>query len=56
MIGSALILQQTNVNGDPKLEKFKTQLKQIYHKKHEDIICKLGAILSAGLLEAGGRN
>lgn len=27
MIGSALILQQTNVSGDPKLEKFKTQLK-----------------------------
>lgn len=56
MIGTALILQQANQNSEPKLEKFKKTLQSVYSKKHEDIICKMGAILSSGLLEAGGRN
>lgn len=56
MIGTALILQQANAASEPSLEKFKKTLLSVYAKKHEDIICKMGAILSAGLLEAGGRN
>ena len=56
MIGASLILQQANPASEPKLEKFKKTLSSVYSKKQEDIICKLGAILSAGILEAGGRN
>ncbi|EAR85471.2 26S proteasome regulatory complex, subunit RPN2 (macronuclear) [Tetrahymena thermophila SB210] len=56
MIGTALILQQANQNSEPKLEKFKKTLQSVYSKKHEDILCKMGAILSSGIIEAGGRN
>ncbi|EGR26895.1 proteasome regulatory complex component protein, putative [Ichthyophthirius multifiliis] len=56
MIGTALILQQCNVKQEPKLDKFKKTLQIVYTKKHEDILCKLGAVLSMGILEAGGRN
>jgi len=55
-IGMALVMQQANNNLEPKLEKFKKNIEEVYTKKHEDILCKLGAILAAGILEAGGRN
>jgi 26S proteasome regulatory subunit N2 len=36
--------------------KFKDLIKETYAKKHEEILSKLGAIISYGLVEAGGRN
>ena len=39
-----------------KTKKFREELKKTYSKKNEDVLCRLGAIISSGLLDAGGRN
>ena len=31
-------------------------MKETYSKKHEDILCRMGAMIAHGILEAGGRN
>ena len=32
------------------------QLDKVIGDKHEDTMCKMGAIMAAGILDAGGRN
>lgn len=55
-IANAMILQQATTAMEPKVEKFRTQLEEIVKKKHEDPLARLGALLSFGILDAGGRN
>ena len=38
------------------MEKFRKSIKEMYSKKQEDVLCRLGAIIANGILDAGGRN
>lgn len=55
-IGLSMVLQQATEAMEPKVEKFRKTVKEIYSKKQEDVLSKMGAILANGILDAGGRN
>mmetsp|Transcript_45917 Transcript_45917/g.85735 ORF Transcript_45917/g.85735 Transcript_45917/m.85735 type:complete len:1044 (+) Transcript_45917:91-3222(+) len=53
LIAMAMVLvQQTESRVSP----FRKQLDKVIQDKHEDTMCKMGAIMASGLLDAGGRN
>jgi 26S proteasome regulatory subunit N2 len=56
LLGMALTLQQCAEARSPSVKKFRAHLTKIINDKHQVIITKSGAILAAGLLDAGGRN
>merc|ERR1712159_965387 len=39
-----------------RVEKFKKSIEEVISKKHEDILCKYGALMASGILDAGGKN
>jgi len=41
---------------NPNLSKIVDYLDRVYVDKYEDILCKMGAIISRSILELGGRN
>ena len=49
---SMVLLQQP----ESKVAPFRKKLDKIVSDKHEDVMCKMGAIISVGLIDAGGRN
>ncbi|ETW39578.1 hypothetical protein PFNF135_05608 [Plasmodium falciparum NF135/5.C10] len=55
-ISLGLIFQQSNEHCNPNFKKYKEEIMKILSDKHEDIIAKFGAIVSAGLLDICGRN
>jgi 26S proteasome regulatory subunit N2 len=55
-IGMALVMQQATKNHNPIVEDFKEKLMENVKNKTQDNIYKFGAMLSLGLLEAGGKN
>ncbi|CRH01261.1 26S proteasome regulatory subunit RPN2, putative [Plasmodium relictum] len=55
-ISLGLIFQQSNEHVNPNFKKYKDDIMKILSDKHEDIIAKFGAIVSAGLLDICGRN
>lgn len=55
-IGMALVMQQATKNHNPIVDEFKEKLMENIKKKGEDQIYKFGAMISLGLLEAGGKN
>jgi 26S proteasome regulatory subunit N2 len=55
MISSALIFQQITEAMDANVAKFKTEIQEVWSKKTEGPLCKLGAILSNGIIQTGGR-
>ena len=55
-IGISLILIGTTSKLTPILSEFIKYLDKVYSDKYEDILCKMGSILSKGLLDFGGRN
>lgn len=52
----ALTLQQCSEARSPSVKKFRAHLSTIFGDKHQPVITKSGAILAAGILDAGGRN
>jgi 26S proteasome regulatory subunit N2 len=52
----ALVLQQTSEARSPAVKKFRDHLKTVITDKHQPVITKSGAVIAAGILEAGGRN
>jgi 26S proteasome regulatory subunit N2 len=50
------VLQQTAQARSPSVKKFREHLTAVIGDKHQPIITKSGAILAAGILDAGGRN
>ncbi|KAG9153090.1 hypothetical protein Leryth_012355 [Lithospermum erythrorhizon] len=56
LISMAMVMIQTNEASDSRVGSFRTQLEEIILDKHEDTLCKMGAILASGILDAGGRN
>lgn len=56
MLAISMILMQHNEQMSPKVTKFRKLFEQVSSNKHEDALCKFGAILAQGILDAGGRN
>ncbi|GBG66879.1 hypothetical protein CBR_g72635 [Chara braunii] len=56
LLAMAMVLMQTTETREPRVGTFRKQLNKIVGDKHEDTMSKMGAILAAGILDAGGRN
>jgi 26S proteasome regulatory subunit N2 len=56
LMSMALVLQQASEARSPAVKKFRDHLKTVVTDKHQPVITKSGAIIAAGILEAGGRN
>ncbi|GFR48946.1 hypothetical protein Agub_g10960, partial [Astrephomene gubernaculifera] len=53
LIAMALVLMQ---QPEARVAPFRKRLDKFIGEKHEEVMCKMGAIIAAGLLDAGGRN
>jgi len=51
-----MVLMQASAKQEPRVEAFRNKLLERIADKHEDTLCKFGAIVASGLLDAGGRN
>ena len=56
LLSLALVLQQTAEARSPSVKKFREHLVTVINDKHQPAVTKTGAILAAGILDAGGRN
>ena len=57
LMGTALIyMQQSDTCNGRKIKSFREKLASIVTEKHQSTLTKMGAILSQGILDAGGRN
>lgn len=57
ILGMALVCQETSgkqVNG--KAQNFREKIQKMISDKHEDVMCRFGAVLAHGLIDMGGRN
>eukprot|EP00118_Oscarella_pearsei_P025711 m.308636 g.308636 ORF g.308636 m.308636 type:complete len:963 (+) comp44414_c0_seq1:75-2963(+) len=55
-IASAMILMQQTEAANPKVKTYRELYAKSISDKHEDTMAKFGAILSQGIIDAGGRN
>lgn len=51
-----MVLQQTSEARSPSLKKYKDHIKEVILDKHAPLLAKSGAILGAGIVDAGGGN
>ena len=57
LLGTAMIyMQQSDASNGRKIKSFREKLASIIGEKHQSTLTKMGAIMSTGLLDAGGRN
>jgi len=56
LIASSMILIQHTEVTCPKVKTYRDLYKKVINDKHEDVMSKFGAILSQGIIDAGGRN
>lgn len=56
LIGLGLVLQQVTEGMNEKVKKVRELIVKVISDKHEDVMTRFGAILAAGLIDAGGRN
>ena len=57
LMGTAMIyMQQSDSCNGRKIRSFRERLSSIVSDKHQSILTKMGAILSKGIIDAGGRN
>merc|ERR1712127_365555 len=49
-------MQQSDTCNNRKIKSFRERLSNIISDKHQSTLTKMGAILSTGLIDAGGRN
>eukprot|EP00002_Diphylleia_rotans_P010727 TRINITY_DN2128_c0_g1_i1.p1 TRINITY_DN2128_c0_g1~~TRINITY_DN2128_c0_g1_i1.p1 ORF type:complete len:924 (-),score=197.48 TRINITY_DN2128_c0_g1_i1:620-3391(-) len=55
-IALAMILLQSTEAQEPKVGTVRKLYEKVLSTKHEDLMAKFGAILSCGIIDAGGRN
>ena len=55
-VAMAMVLIQTNKQMCSRVEKFRERIEKVMTEKNQDILTKMGAIVSLGILDAGGRN
>eukprot|EP00566_Odontella_aurita_P004201 CAMPEP_0113554952 /NCGR_PEP_ID=MMETSP0015_2-20120614/16441_1 /TAXON_ID=2838 /ORGANISM="Odontella" /LENGTH=1207 /DNA_ID=CAMNT_0000456163 /DNA_START=250 /DNA_END=3873 /DNA_ORIENTATION=+ /assembly_acc=CAM_ASM_000160 len=57
LLGTAMIyMQQSDTSNGRKIKAFRERLSSTVSEKHQSTLTKMGAILSTGILDAGGRN
>eukprot|EP00475_Leptophrys_vorax_P043311 TRINITY_DN8299_c0_g1_i2.p1 TRINITY_DN8299_c0_g1~~TRINITY_DN8299_c0_g1_i2.p1 ORF type:complete len:954 (+),score=291.71 TRINITY_DN8299_c0_g1_i2:134-2995(+) len=56
LIALSMVLIQRNSKQEPYVEEFRTLLNTTIEQKAPDTMTKFGAVLAAGILDAGGRN
>jgi len=57
LLGTAMIyMQQSDASNGRKIKSFREKLGSTVTEKHQSTLTKMGAILSTGLIDAGGRN
>jgi 26S proteasome regulatory subunit N2 len=57
LMGTAMIyMQQSDSSNGRKIRAFRERLATIISEKHQSTLTKMGAILSVGIIDAGGRN
>jgi 26S proteasome regulatory subunit N2 len=57
LIGTAMLyMQQSDTCNGRRVRSFRERLASIISEKHQSTLTKMGAILSTGILDAGGRN
>lgn len=57
LMGTALIyMQQSDTSNGRKIKFFRERLASIISEKHQSTLTKMGAILSTGIIDSGGRN
>jgi 26S proteasome regulatory subunit N2 len=57
LVGTALIyMQQSDTSNSRKIRTFRERLANIISEKHQSTLTKMGAIMSTGIIDAGGRN
>merc|ERR1711935_593621 len=57
VIGTAMIyMQQSDTCNNRKVKSFREKLYSLVGEKHQSTLTKMGAILSIGIIDAGGRN
>jgi len=57
LMGTAMMyMQQSDTCNGKKIRTFRDRLSQIISDKHQSTLTKMGAILSKGIMDAGGRN
>ena len=55
-VAMAMVLMQCNKQMCSRVEKFRERIEKVMTEKNQDILTKMGAIVSLGILDAGGRN
>jgi len=57
LIGTSMIyMQQSDSSNNRKVKSFREKLSSLVGEKHQSTLTKMGAILSMGIIDAGGRN
>lgn len=57
LIGTAMIyMQQSDTSNGRKIRSFREKLSTLISEKHQSTLTKMGAIMSMGIMDAGGRN
>lgn len=57
LMGTAMLyMQQSDTSNGRKIRSFRERLSSIISEKHQSTLTKMGAILSCGIIDAGGRN
>lgn len=56
LISLAFVLIQHNATQEPRVAELRKAISDIVENKHADTVTKTGAVLAAGILDAGGRN
>ena len=55
-VAMSMVLVQSNKQSCPRVEKFREKIEKVMTEKNQDVLTKMGAIVSSGILDAGGRN
>ena len=55
-MASAMVLQQLSEARAPRVKAFREKLMSVIKEKHATVLTKVGAVVAAGILDAGGRN
>jgi len=56
LIAISMILMQHNEQQTPKVSEYRKHFEKVWSTRGEEVMCKVGSILSAGIIDAGGRN
>lgn len=56
LIALSMILIEATKTQEPKVEAIRKLFEDKISDKHEDTMCKFGAIIASGIIDAGGRN